>query len=77
MNVAQILTIAGLFCEFLVLLVTARRVFLTKGEAKEKAIEEMGQPLSKRILSERDLQAWIFALLMFGLVLQIAGILLS
>ena len=77
MNVAQILNITGLFCEFLVLLVTARRVFLTKEEAKEKAIEEIGQTLSKRILTERDLQAWVFALLILGLVLQIAGILLS
>lgn len=58
MNVAQILNITGLFCEFLVLLVTAWRVFLTKGKVKEKAIEEMGQPLSRQIISERNLQAW-------------------
>lgn len=77
MDVAQILNIAGLFCEFVVLLVTSRRVFLTKEKAKEKAIEDIGQPLGRQILSERDLQVWVFALLFFGLVLQITGILLS
>lgn len=77
MDVAQILNITGLFCEFIVLLLTAHRVFLTKGKAKEKAIEESGQTLSKQIISERDLQAWVFALLVLGLVLQMAGILLS
>jgi hypothetical protein len=76
-SLAQILNIAGLICEFLVVLAIARRVFWRRERVTEDETNESAQSVAERIFSERNLQAWVLALMPAAMVFQIAGILLS
>ncbi len=74
---AQILNIAGVSFDFLVVLIITRRVFLRKEKAKDEMTKEIGQSFLDRFLSEKSQQEWVLPLLCAGFVCQIIGILLD
>ena len=69
---SQILTIVGLFFEFLSVAYVARNVFPTKSkkERKMKWIEEHGKTLGNQIESEAKEWYIVLGLLFIGMILQ-------
>jgi len=71
-ELSQILTIAGLFLEFLSIAYTARMVFPPKSreEKKRKYIEQLGKTVIQEIESREKEWYVVLGLLSIGLILQ-------
>ena len=69
-TISQILTIAGLFFEFLSVLLVAWQVFYPKKKLKKQMIEKMGRTMLQRA-GEKRAQAFLTLLFLgIGMVLQ-------